>query len=336
MGLCKCSKKKVTNQFCFEHKVNVCEYCMTSGGHQTCIVGPYLQWLENSSFDLNCVLCRTTLTSAPCVRLCCYHIIHLECLNNYASQLPPNTAPAGYVCPICTIPIFSYGPGANKSSSPVRALLEKSLSNFSWAREGIGLDFIDPTSKTSVPLENSSANGMVPNGDNIQNGSSLLDKSTKINMSSTGNNSNYSPKLLHNNLPKNNYAMSSPISVNNVTSFISTNSDLSFGSTSSMRSKFDSESRRTLLSNEIAEDKYRTKSPIEFLSRWLRTRTSYMRNQPTISGIGVYKKFIIYGLIAFLLLFVLVHFFLKFGRQSAENDPFLDPKNDPNFRNQFE
>ena len=28
MGLCKCPKRRVTNQFCFEHRVNVCEHCM--------------------------------------------------------------------------------------------------------------------------------------------------------------------------------------------------------------------------------------------------------------------------------------------------------------------
>jgi len=30
MGLCKCPKKRVTNQFCFEHRVNVCENCMVT------------------------------------------------------------------------------------------------------------------------------------------------------------------------------------------------------------------------------------------------------------------------------------------------------------------
>ena len=30
MGLCKCPKKKVTNLFCFEHRVNVCEHCLIS------------------------------------------------------------------------------------------------------------------------------------------------------------------------------------------------------------------------------------------------------------------------------------------------------------------
>ncbi|KAL3216517.1 hypothetical protein MRX96_033018 [Rhipicephalus microplus] len=30
MGLCKCPRKKVTNQFCYEHRVNVCEHCMVA------------------------------------------------------------------------------------------------------------------------------------------------------------------------------------------------------------------------------------------------------------------------------------------------------------------
>lgn len=33
MGLCKCPKRQVTNQFCFEHRVNVCEHCMVAS-HQ--------------------------------------------------------------------------------------------------------------------------------------------------------------------------------------------------------------------------------------------------------------------------------------------------------------
>ena len=37
MGLCKCPQRKVTNQFCFEHRVNVCEHCMVNR-HQKVIV----------------------------------------------------------------------------------------------------------------------------------------------------------------------------------------------------------------------------------------------------------------------------------------------------------
>jgi hypothetical protein len=28
MGLCKCPQRKVTNLFCYEHRVNVCEHCL--------------------------------------------------------------------------------------------------------------------------------------------------------------------------------------------------------------------------------------------------------------------------------------------------------------------
>ena len=28
MGICKCNKKRVTQNFCYEHRKNVCEFCM--------------------------------------------------------------------------------------------------------------------------------------------------------------------------------------------------------------------------------------------------------------------------------------------------------------------
>lgn len=56
MGLCKCPKRKVTNLFCFEHRVNVCEYCMVST-HPTCVVRSYLQWLQDSDYSPNCSFC---------------------------------------------------------------------------------------------------------------------------------------------------------------------------------------------------------------------------------------------------------------------------------------
>ncbi|KAH9413014.1 Zinc finger protein-like 1 [Dermatophagoides pteronyssinus] len=329
MGLCKCPKRKVTNQFCFEHQVNVCEYCMIDGQHRTCIVGPYLNWLDNSSYENLCNLCRTDLNTNQCVRFCCYHIVHLECLDRYAQQFPPNTAPAGYTCPICSKPIFSF-----TSRTPITQQLEQLLATFEWAKEGISL------LNSGENLQSSSAmNGQA-------SFSSLLDDSTKITMPSSSvttienRQENLPPRILHNSLynpnKMNNYQMATqPINVSNVTSFISTNSDLSFGSTSSMRSKFDNESRRPLLSNvnEIAEDKYRTKSPVEFFSRWLRSRSTYIKNQRTMSSLNIYKKFIIYGFILLLFLFIVIHYFIKYGRQSADNDPFLNPEFDPNIRN---
>lgn len=44
MGLCKCPKKKVTNQFCFEHRVNVCEHCLVSNH-------PRVSWLSKIHFE---------------------------------------------------------------------------------------------------------------------------------------------------------------------------------------------------------------------------------------------------------------------------------------------
>lgn len=59
MGLCKCPKRKVTNLFCFEHRVNVCEHCLVANHAK---VGPLkngrehrgigrgvLDWLSPSS-----------------------------------------------------------------------------------------------------------------------------------------------------------------------------------------------------------------------------------------------------------------------------------------------
>ncbi len=48
MGLCKCPKRKVTNQFCFEHRVNVCEHCMVNSHKKVC----FLQFFIVSFFVL--------------------------------------------------------------------------------------------------------------------------------------------------------------------------------------------------------------------------------------------------------------------------------------------
>lgn len=241
--------------------------------------------------------------------------------------MPANTAPAGYTCPICSKPIFSINP-----KSPVGKSLENAIRSFDWAMEGLKQN---PNESSSISSES------MGNGQMIYK--SLLDDSTRIDMMTNNEDDLNHPKIFHNsfttikpigtNLSVGQY--SAPINVNNVKNFISTNGDLCFGSSSSMRSKFDNESRRSLLSsvNDIIEDKYRTKSPVEFLSRWLRSRSTYMRNHTAMSSLSLYKKFIIFGLISFLFLFIVIHYFIKYGRQSAESDPFLNPENDPNLRN---
>ena len=60
----------------------------------------------------------TTYTGPSCLVNCCVSfsndinhnflpdsidVFHWDCLNKFASSLPPNTAPAGYTCPNCKV-----------------------------------------------------------------------------------------------------------------------------------------------------------------------------------------------------------------------------------------
>ncbi|GFW57890.1 zinc finger protein-like 1, partial [Trichonephila clavipes] len=151
MGLCKCPKKKVTNQFCFEHRVNVCEHCMVTN-HSKCVVQSYIQWLQDSDYNPNCHICKTELAEGDCIRLTCYHVFHWDCLNKYALSTPPQTPPEGYTCPMCNICIF---PQPN-AVSPVTEALRNVLMNVNWARVGLGY----PAMENNLLSESSNANSV--------------------------------------------------------------------------------------------------------------------------------------------------------------------------------
>ncbi|XP_072929781.1 zinc finger protein-like 1 homolog [Epargyreus clarus] len=137
MGLCKCPKRRVTNQFCFEHRVNVCEYCMVTN-HPKCIIQSYLQWLQDSDYNPICEICTKSLTEGECIRLTCYHVFHWECAESRYRALPRTTAPAGYQCPSCATPVF---PPPNLVS-PVADVLREKLAGVNWARAGLGLPLL--------------------------------------------------------------------------------------------------------------------------------------------------------------------------------------------------
>ncbi|XP_018333415.1 zinc finger protein-like 1 homolog [Agrilus planipennis] len=153
MGLCKCPKRRVTNQFCFEHRVNVCEYCMVTN-HPKCIIQSYLQWLQDSDYKPICEFCSKELTLEDCIRLSCYHVFHWSCFDQYARKLPSTTAPAGYTCPSCKCSLF---PSSNVVSPVVDVLREK-LAGVNWARAGLGLPLLseDREIKPSPSLNNTS------------------------------------------------------------------------------------------------------------------------------------------------------------------------------------
>ncbi|KRX15607.1 Zinc finger protein-like 1 [Trichinella nelsoni] len=130
MGLCRCKRKKVTQMFCFEHRVNVCEFCLVED-HAKCIVQTYLSWLNDSDYNDSCYFCFKPFSSGDLetVRLLCLHLFHWDCLDKWALSLPANTAPAGYKCPECGERIL---PKSNQVS-PVADCLKNKLITARWA-----------------------------------------------------------------------------------------------------------------------------------------------------------------------------------------------------------
>jgi len=81
----------------------------------------------------------------------------------------------------------------------------------------------------------------------------------------------------------------------------------------------------------VDDDKYKTKSPSEFIVRWFNARKSRFPRMVSEEGKD-YSRFVIPGIIAMLLLFTAIHLFLKYGRAAAEEDLSLDPAFNPNIR----
>jgi len=128
MGICKCKNR--TDLFCFVHKKAVCETCIL-GDHPTCIVRTYVDWLTDSDYDPPaCGICKGELSEDKVVRLTCLDMFHPECLDVHASSLPPHTAKAGYLCPVCSKPIFP----PEVDSNPLVKQVTNYLTRASWAR----------------------------------------------------------------------------------------------------------------------------------------------------------------------------------------------------------
>lgn len=178
MGLCKCPKRRVTNQFCFEHRVNVCEHCMVQK-HPKCVVQSYLQWLQDSDYNPNCSFCDQELADEPCVRLICYHVFHWVCLDKFARSLPSDTAPAGYTCQTCSECIF---PSENLVS-PVADALRGLLSDVNWARAGLGLPLLEERREKIPEFSIPSGPRLPPEGESVTP-NSLKDGQVTINRSS--------------------------------------------------------------------------------------------------------------------------------------------------------
>ncbi|XP_033736026.1 zinc finger protein-like 1 [Pecten maximus] len=331
MGLCKCPKKKVTNIFCFEHRVNVCEYCLVAN-HAMCIVKSYLQWLQDSDYSPVCTLCTKGLTdgNSKCVRLTCYDVFHWHCLNRYANQMPPNTAPAGYTCPNCNNGIFP----AQNVASPVAEELRQMLSQVNWARAGLGLPLIDepepppspaPPMEVAMEAQQQMVQQTLPMAQStpLKNELAPASSPTPLRVSPSPSNhtrpsAHVTPQMQH-----------SVISVDTGTTV--RGQEKTYG-VADPRKLFDSTKEDTSnmfnMSHDHDEDKYKRRPALEWLGKWLKSREGKHRKDPDL----MMKRFLfvlIIGLIGFVTVVVI---FSKLGRNATDNDPFLDPMANPNIR----
>ncbi|XP_070578448.1 zinc finger protein-like 1 homolog [Ptychodera flava] len=322
MGLCKCPKRKVTNLFCFEHRVNVCEHCLVAN-HPKCIVQSYLHWLQDSDYDASCTLCKVSLSEGEVVRLICYDIFHWECLDQYAKEFPANTAPAGYTCPTCKNGIFP----PNNLVSPVADALKQQLSRVNWARAGLGLPLIDEPTEQDLDARSSEAlvsgdetRTMTSNQTRLDNRASAVStpQKTTPKYSSTAA-VDITETVPHARLDKKSSTNTSML-----------DSSMMTPSVSSPRKLYDATKEDKVLdmSHDHDADKYKRRSALDWLSRWFKSRAKRQKKDPNAS----FKKFaviLVFGLIGF---FTLVIIMTRVGRSAANDDPFLDPMANPNIR----
>jgi len=345
MGLCKCPQRKVTNIFCYEHRVNVCEHCLMQN-HPKCVVDTYRNWITDSVFSPKCTLCSDDLVNGETVRLLCFHIVHWSCLDSWAKSLPATTAPAGYTCPVCQR--MCLFPALNQVS-PIADALRNRLADVNWARVGLGLPLMDSDTASFSPERIAVANGSAVAEANHQNsmmspGTPDSNRMTEITRHEeipqksniyTGNMSP-TPATHANSVMKNNLNMSSN-HVEPSSSYISNHasyspqssksfySDINSGNATSNPnprkpvSKYDYE--MPLLFDED-EHKYRRKSPFEALSRWLKNAN------PASSRRKSRRRTIVYAIVTIIVLIVM--FMILFGRSEEYDDEGFDPKMNPN------
>uniref|UniRef100_A0A8C6VLR1 Zinc finger protein-like 1 n=1 Tax=Naja naja TaxID=35670 RepID=A0A8C6VLR1_NAJNA len=315
MGLCKCPKRKVTNLFCFEHRVNVCEYCIVAN-HAKCIVQSYLQWLQDSDYNPNCRLCNALLSNKETVRLVCYDLFHWSCLNEMANQLPQNTAPAGYQCPSCQGPVF---PPTNLVS-PVASALRDKLCTVNWARAGLRLPLIDETEVTQEMDTHNASDCSDWSSFTVLNSEEAAPQSSASSAFTYSASCNFDSSQQQQQQSLNNGSVADQHTIISMSDGASSSRKIydtreaGVGQDSSTTIDFD-------------EDKYRRRPMLGWFAQLLKNRFG-TRKQPR----SLMQRFVIFLLIGGIGFLTLVVVMMKLGRASADNDPSLDPKFNPHIR----
>ncbi|XP_065337995.1 zinc finger protein-like 1 [Cloeon dipterum] len=312
MGLCKCPKKRVTNQFCFDHRVNVCEHCMVTN-HPKCIVQSYLQWLQDSDYSPTCELCSRELELEDCVRLVCYHVYHWACLDQYARQLPATTAPAGYCCPSCKKCLF---PPSNLVS-PVKDALREVLAGVNWARAGLDLPLLSEDKEQKPAGERRILINETPNVINHVNGEAQSSTATPLQTARAS-----TPKRPLSTISSN---VHSVVHMDNSVDTPSFNRSDSLSHPGRKLVHDVDEDRSTGFDHD--ENKYKRRSAIEWLMRWWKSTT-----RPTSGrriGGGIYRRYLMLAVLFFVGFLTVIVIFSWLGRMATENDPNLDINQNP-------
>ncbi|XP_050353821.1 zinc finger protein-like 1 homolog [Nymphalis io] len=300
MGLCKCPKRRVTNQFCFEHRVNVCEYCMVTN-HPKCIIQSYLQWLQDSDYNPICEICTKSLSEGECIRLTCYHVFHWECAESRYRALPRTTAPAGYLCPSCATPVF---PPPNLVS-PVADVLRESLAGVNWARAGLGLPLLS---------EDQDLKGAAGRRSQSPNQNQFFQ---------TVDNQRGTPVGASDDESSNRSAASTPHSIVQISddiinmydnTSVKRNDSLQGGQVP--RKSFKPNQSKPLLNFDHDENKYKQKSTFAWISRWW--KNSLPASRVRRAG-GIYKR---YWIMLFVIITLVIILLLLSHRDVDINSPF--------------
>ena len=234
------------------------------------------------------------LAGTDCVRLVCYCLFHWSCLDNYCRSLPPDTAPAGYLCPVpgCGCQIFP----PDNLVSPVADKLRSVLQDVNWARAGLGLPLLSDNQERK-PVQAPSGPRPSPEGEDVPS----------------------DPLSLAHELVAKKAARDRADTV------------LSFDSEPVRRGDrgdlSDLAKSPLLAADPDSErNKYKRRAPTDWLLRWWRTMM-----KPAAQRRRSLAHWVMLAVILALAFLTLIFVFNYLGRGGAE-DPMLDPMNNPNIR----
>ncbi|KAL8617591.1 hypothetical protein ACOMHN_033137 [Nucella lapillus] len=225
-------------------------------------------------------------------------VFHWLCLHNHCRQLPATTAPAGYTCPSCSTCIFPLA----KLATPVAQAVRHRLQQVNWARAGLGLPMIDEDQLPPPPVR-------------LESHKSSNESSVKT--SAAPADSQGSP------LPAN-------TTLNTVVGFHSIFNTDDTRQWTNPRKWFDSTKDDGLFPQRLDHDdnKYRRRPAFQWLADWFRSSKGSGRGGES-SGRRRASMFLILSLLAFLTITLVLS---QLSHLAADDDPFLDPMNNPNIK----